>query len=152
MEIQNEVITFFTSCLLGAFFSFYYDCFRILRKIIPHHGVLVFFQDIFYFASSSIIVFSFISQTFGVIRGFLLIGIILGYILYFFTIGIIFMKVADILFVIIKKIFLISYNVIFKIVLIIIIPIKLILMLFHYFYTKLKFFLSILMKTHKKYQ
>lgn len=147
MTIQTEVIVFFLSCLLGGFFSFYYDCFRLLRKIIPHHAIIVFFEDIFYFASCSIIAFSFIvDKAQGEIRGFLFIGVILGYILYFFTISIVFMKIMEFLFIAIRKIL----GVILKIIIFITLPLKLIIIAFDYFFNKFHRFLCDIVKKIKK--
>lgn len=146
MVIQIEVMIFLLSCLLGGFFSFYYDCFRLLRQCIPHHGVVVFFEDIFYFASCSIIAFSFIvEKASGEIRGFLFVGVVVGFILYYFTISIIFMKIMRVVFDIIRKIF----TVVLKILIFICLPLKLLVMLFHYFYTKLYFILCKVVKNVK---
>lgn len=136
MVIQTEVLVFFLSCLLGAFFSFYYDCFRLLRQIVPHNGVVVFFEDILYFSSCTIIAFSFIvSKSAGEIRGFLFVGVVFGYILYFFTISIVFMKIMRLLFQVIRKV-----------LLIILLPIKLIFIAFYYFFTKFFDFFCKIMK------
>lgn len=143
MIIQNEVIIFLLSCLLGCFFCFYYDCFRVFRKYIPHHGIIVFLEDIFYFATSSIILFSFIvDKSAGGIRGFIIVGVVLGFILYFFTISIVFMKIIEFLFLIIKKVF--------NFILILFIPFKLLFRIFHYFYTKSHMLLCGIVRKCKK--
>lgn len=147
MIVQDEVIVFFLSCLLGGFFSFYYDCFRLFRQIIPHYGVIVFFEDILYFSSCAIIAFSFIvSKAAGEIRGFVFVGFIFGYILYFFTISIVFMKVWRFIFKVIKKVLLTLW----KLICVLMLPFKLLFIAFHYFFTKFFGFFCRIMKKCKK--
>lgn len=91
--IAYETQSFFKALVLGTLLAVLYDFFRVLRLTFPHGKILVFFEDILYFIflSLSSILFIIIEHE-GYLRGFLVLGELLGMILYFFTISIPMMK------------------------------------------------------------
>lgn len=99
---------FLLSCAVGIILGIIYDFFRTFRIIIPHNAVLVMLEDIIFFAVYIIIFISFISAyARGQFRIFYILGNIIGFILYFFTVGRIAVLVIKKLVYLIKSILLI---------------------------------------------
>lgn len=93
IAITEQTAVFFHSLLLGAVLGCFYDLFRITRIafIIPAPVVLV--EDLLFFLFSSIILFGFmLENSYGQIRYFILLGVVLGWTLYYFTLGSLVMK------------------------------------------------------------
>lgn len=110
--MASEVLIFFQAVGIGAVLGIGYDLFRILRLAFPRGKVLIFFEDVIYFAFVSICSFSFIlTQTNGILRAFILFGELLGATIYFFTIGCLVMKAAGAIIRIIEKLFRLLYKV-----------------------------------------
>ena len=96
MGVTQPVLVFFEACVLGFCLGALYDVFRILRLSFPHNKILVFLEDVLYFFLITVISFSFILlQNNGTLRAFLLLGELMGAILYFFTLSILIMKAAN---------------------------------------------------------
>ncbi|WP_455715363.1 spore cortex biosynthesis protein YabQ [Anaerosporobacter sp.] len=83
-EIINlEVQFFLTSILYGILLLVVYDCIRILRRIVPHNAFFVALQDILFWVTASIVIFLMIyERNNGTIRGFAILGMLLGMIIY----------------------------------------------------------------------
>lgn len=100
-----EVAVFFEAVLLGALLGALYDVFRILRLSFPNGRVLIFLEDVLYFALAAVVSFSFVVlQNGGVLRAFLLLGELLGAVLYFFTLGVLVMKAAGLIIRLIRSV------------------------------------------------
>lgn len=85
---SEELRLFFLSCAAGAIFGIYYDIFRTLRLTIPHHSFFVFAEDVIFLATYGIFLSSFASaEARGELRGYYVLGGIIGFTLYFFTVG-----------------------------------------------------------------
>ena len=70
--------------LLGAF----YDVFRVIRLLMRPSAKEVFFQDLLFFALSSVVTFLFaLAVTGGELRFYLFLGLVTGFMAYYFTIG-----------------------------------------------------------------
>ena len=70
--------------LLGAF----YDVFRVIRLLMRPSAKVVFFQDLLFFALSSVVTFLFaLAVTGGELRFYLFLGLVTGFMAYYFTIG-----------------------------------------------------------------
>lgn len=94
--VAQQTIIFCNSLLLGAVFGVLYDGFRIFRLCLPSGRVFLTIQDILYFCICGVWSFLFLMQeTLGEIRGFCLLGIILGAVLYHVTLGVLVMKCAS---------------------------------------------------------
>lgn len=86
--INMEVKFFLMSVAWGAILLVMYDCLRILRKVVKHGAVLMSIEDIIYWTISSVLIFRMMYQlNDGIIRGFSLLGILLGMVLYKYTIS-----------------------------------------------------------------
>lgn len=83
-EIINlEVQFFLTSILYGILLLVVYDCIRIFRRIVPHKAFFVALQDILFWLVASIVIFIMIyERNNGTIRGFAILGMLLGMIIY----------------------------------------------------------------------
>lgn len=91
--IASETITFFKSVLFGAAMAIIYDFFRVLRITFPHNKILVFFEDILYFTFFTLANCIFILVIHdGYLRAFLIVGELLGMIMYFFTVSMLMIK------------------------------------------------------------
>ena len=102
-EISNSVqaLTFLYSCILGGIFCLLYDFLRALRYVFKFKNIFVLFQDVFYFFVCSVITFIFLlATTNGEIRGFVICGILLGYVIGFLTFSKMFLKILK--FIILK--------------------------------------------------
>ena len=89
-EINNtsQAASFFYSIILGVIFALFYDFFRSYRIVKPQTSLSVFLEDILFFLLLSITTFLFLlSLTNGEIRGYVLIGILLGFMLFIFTLS-----------------------------------------------------------------
>ena len=96
---QSQITNFIFAIVLGVFFAVFYDLFRAIRIIKFHSSIAVFFEDIAYFSIISLFTFIFfLSATAGEIRGYILIGIFLGFILFYLTISKYYLKALCIIF------------------------------------------------------
>ena len=98
MEIYlaEQVWVFFHSLLLGALLGILYDVFRITRLAFVIPSLLVLLEDLAFFLLSSILLFNYLLQfSHGQIRYFILAGVVLGWILYYCSVGRIVMGVAS---------------------------------------------------------
>ncbi len=96
-EISNntQLYSFFISCIFGAGYCAFYDVFRVVRKIITHTTVIIFFQDILYFTVIGIVTFLLqLAFSAGEIRAYLLLGILLGFVIYNFTLSLSVRKIS----------------------------------------------------------
>ncbi len=86
MAEQTEV--FFYSLGFGFLLGVLYDVFRTLRLIISRSRGFVFFMDLLYFALCSFLIFFFMLVTDGGrMRLYSLAGEILGWLIYYFSLG-----------------------------------------------------------------
>lgn len=86
--IANQVLVFLYACGLGLGLSIVYDIFRILRTIFLKGKIAVFIEDILYFLIVSIALFVFqLTFTEGIIRSYVVIGALLGFVICHLTLG-----------------------------------------------------------------
>lgn len=91
--LANEVFTFLYSCLLGGVICVIFDFFRVIRICIKCHSVFVFIQDIIFFIITTVLISAFtVLLGDGNFRAFILFGVIIGFVLYFFTISLFLMN------------------------------------------------------------
>lgn len=104
--LVDQVYIFFSSVIIGAVMGVVFDFFRALRRKGNTKNILVYIQDsIFWFIIAiMIIVSSFIINS-GELRGYMLIGYILGAILYMVLISKYIKFLFGVIFDFIEKIF-----------------------------------------------
>lgn len=88
MRVAPETILFLYACLLGAALGVFYDLFRMLRMVTGGNAVLVFAEDLVFALAAAGVTFWFcLASCHGWLRGFVLAGEGLGFLLYHFTVG-----------------------------------------------------------------
>lgn len=104
--MAEQVYIFFSSVLIGAVMGIIFDFFRALRRKGNTKNVLVYIQDIIFWLiiAIMIIVSSFVINN-GELRGYMLIGYILGAILYLLIFSKYIKFVFGIIFDFIEKVF-----------------------------------------------
>lgn len=81
--IFKEVNFFLVSIVYGMFLVFYYDLFRSLRIIIKHKNWVTGVEDLVFWLSTSVLIFYMLYRyNYGSIRGFAVLGMLLGMIVY----------------------------------------------------------------------
>jgi len=75
---------FFLNCVLGGMIvAFVYDIFRVRRKAIKSSNLIVYFEDFIYWIIVALILFAIIYRSNeGELRGYLMLGVAIGIILY----------------------------------------------------------------------
>lgn len=87
-NIINEIYFFGCCVLTGIAVISIYDLLRIFRRVIKHGVLAVGIEDFIYWVGSSFFVFHIIYiRNDGIIRGFAILAIILGMMIYNFTIS-----------------------------------------------------------------
>ena len=86
VSVSEQLCVFGLAALMGAALGVLYDVFKVIRLVGLSSAVLVFFEDILFFAISTVTVFSFYMQvTDGKFRVYPLASAALGFALYFLT-------------------------------------------------------------------
>lgn len=82
--MKEELINFTVYYLYGVLVTLEFDIFRILRKNIKHKNWIVFVEDLlFLFSCFTIFLIIFFKISFGIIRLYIFLGIILGILTYY---------------------------------------------------------------------
>lgn len=79
LGIGKEAIIFLFAALSGIVIMLSYQILRILRKLVPHHIIIINVEDFFYWIAVSIFLFLQIYKaTYGSIRWFFVLGVVCG--------------------------------------------------------------------------
>ena len=82
-EIMQQGILVLHAMALGVVMIFCYDLLRIFRRGVPHGTVWIAVEDMFFWLISAFVLFQFLYQeNDGKVRGFVIIGMFLGMLLY----------------------------------------------------------------------
>ena len=110
--ISDELHTFLATVLAGLAVGALYDLIRATRKRAPAEGLLLGVQDVvFWAAAAGIVFFTVFDASDGRLRGYELLGAILGAILYFSALSRLFLRVVDWILRVFMKIFLICLKI-----------------------------------------
>lgn len=86
--LTDQLFVFLTSMLIGAALGLLYDVFRISRVAFFTPSVVIFAEDVLFFAICGVVTFLFgLTVIDGALRVFLIIGELLGAVLYYCTLG-----------------------------------------------------------------
>lgn len=86
--MNRELLMFAKAIWYGAVLLAGYDIFRILRRVISHGDFSVVVEDLLYWVSSGLFLFSRIYQgNSGILRGYFFAGVVLGAIFYHYSIS-----------------------------------------------------------------
>ncbi len=95
-SITLELQFFLTSILWGAVLIIVYDFLRILRRLIGHGIFLISFEDLVYWLAASLFIFTILyKENNGIIRGFFILGMGIGMMLYYYVLSDLFVKGAS---------------------------------------------------------
>ena len=101
-----QALTFLYAVLMGGMYSLIYDIFKAYRIKYKPSGIFIFFQDIIYSAIISVVSFCFfLVFVNGEIRSYILLGFLIGFVIFRLTISRIILFVFGFVFKIINLIF-----------------------------------------------
>lgn len=87
-SVSEEAWLFLLSCALGAAMGAFYEIFRTVRTVLPHNAFLVAVEDVFFIICWGGALTAFSSAcALGQLRGYFVLGSILGAALYLATLG-----------------------------------------------------------------
>ncbi|NLP14027.1 MAG: spore cortex biosynthesis protein YabQ [Clostridium sp.] len=123
VSVSNQAYVFLSCVLGGMIIAFVYDIFRVRRKAIKSGNLIVYFEDFIYWIIVALVLFAVVYRSNeGEIRGYLILGVIIGIILYAFLLSRIVMKVFLFLIRVVYKVAVFAFT-------IILLPIKIVLKL-----------------------
>jgi len=87
-NIYDQTFIFIFAVTIGFFIGALYDIFRILRKVFKHPDFLTQIEDfVFWIVVTGVMFYLMLNRNYGEIRGFTILGTMLGALLYFATIS-----------------------------------------------------------------
>lgn len=105
ISVNGQVISFLLSLILGAMYCALYDILRALRKHGRNSYFAVFFEDITFWLIAAFGTFIFLlSRTSGEIRGYVIAGHLIGFVIFRFTLSRFTFKIFCAVFKFLKKI------------------------------------------------
>lgn len=103
--IWKEIHFFWISILYGAEILLLYDGFRIFRKLFKHTTIMTAVEDLVYWVITAIIIFSLLyTYNNGSVRGYAVLGMAIGMLVYSRTASKLLLGLADKGIVILKKV------------------------------------------------
>ena len=102
VDVNNQAYIFLCIVVGGMFIGFVYDLFRVSRRVIKTNNIIVYIQDIIFWFCVSLLIFGILFMcNGGEIRGYSILGILLGIIIYAFILShyvvLIILKIVSIL-------------------------------------------------------
>ena len=108
----NQAYLFMIFTINGILIGFLFDIFRILRKSFKTNDIITYIEDItFWILTGIIILFTMCKFCDGELRGFTIIGVLMGVILYMLTISTYIIKVFVFIIKILKTIINKTFNI-----------------------------------------
>lgn len=102
---SNQAYIFMVFTIVGMIIGILFDIFRILRKTIKTNDIMTYVEDVlFWIITGIIIIYSMYVFCNGELRFFMIIGIIMGSIMYLITLSKYVIKISVLLIETIKKI------------------------------------------------
>lgn len=106
LSIAWQTWVFLYSIALGGLLGLFYDFFRIVRVALPHRPLAVLLEDLVFWTVCTTATFTFfLCMDGGRIRIFLLVGEGIGFVLYYFTVGVLVIGAAKRIIAALKWIF-----------------------------------------------
>lgn len=86
--ITIELQFFLISILWGLIILFVYDNLRILRRLVKHNNLVIAVQDLIFWVTASVFIFAMMyRENNGIIRGFSVMGMAIGMVLYHYILS-----------------------------------------------------------------
>lgn len=83
VSVSNQAYVFLSCVLGGMIIAFLYDIFRVRRKAIRSGNLIVYFEDFIYWIIVALVLFAVVYRSNeGEIRGYLILGVVIGIVLY----------------------------------------------------------------------
>ena len=96
--VAHQTQIFLGACLLGGFLGVIYDFFRISRLAFHLPRVVILLEDVLFFVICGVVTFLYLAETNdGQVRYFIMLGLLLGATLYYFTLGEVVMRVSSVI-------------------------------------------------------
>lgn len=112
---ENQAYLFICFVLVGIIIGIVFDLFRILRRTFKTKDLITYIEDIiFWIITGIIIIYSMYKFCDGELRFFMIIGIIIGTILYLITISEYVIKISVYIINILKRILYFPLKIVFK--------------------------------------
>ncbi len=103
LDVSNQAMNFVYAVLFGVGLGLIYEVLRILRIAFNFKNIAIFIQDVLYFLVCSPLLFVFmLNTTDGKVRIYIFVGAFLGFLLYYFTLGMLIRKISIFIINIIK--------------------------------------------------
>ncbi|MEG2086837.1 MAG: spore cortex biosynthesis protein YabQ [Angelakisella sp.] len=88
ISISAQTETFLAAMLLGLLTGVGYDVLRVCRKVIVHGWLMLLAEDFLFFTATALLLFCyFLERCRGEVRLYVMVGLLLGWVLYYFTAG-----------------------------------------------------------------
>jgi len=134
--IMVELRFFGASIFWGMLLLIIYDMLRILRRVVKHNGFFIAIQDILYWVTCSLLIFHMMyQQNNGIIRGFSILAMLIGMLIYH-------AQISDLVVYVISEILNKTIKLIGKLIALLFMPIRIILnktgRLFRWLFLKIK--------------
>lgn len=95
LSIGQQTQMFLAALLLGAALGVVYDVFRVSRLALCSGWLVILLEDLAFFALAAMALFRFFLElSLGQMRFFALVGVVLGWLLYYFTLGTLVMGIS----------------------------------------------------------
>ena len=93
VSVEQQMQVFIGAIAAGCVFGIIYDIFRAVRALMPPPSVIVFLQDLLYAVLCACICFTYILlMNWGQPRAYIFAGAAIGFVIYFNTVGAVFIK------------------------------------------------------------
>ena len=111
ISISEQALEFLAACLLGGILGGVYDLFRIARLAFSNRWLITLVEDLLFWLLSAVVTFLFLLLfSEAQVRLYLLIGELLGFTVYYFSIGSLVMKLSKWLIGWIKRVLRLGYR------------------------------------------
>lgn len=96
--VRTEVVVVFSALFLGMAYAAVYDTIRIIRRVIPHRRVTwIAVEDILFWIAAALHAYvTFYNGTDGIIRGYIVVGMVCGAVLYRMSAGVFYVRYVTI--------------------------------------------------------
>lgn len=105
VAIAQQTQMFLYALLLGGVVGVAYDCFRVTRVAFHLSWGIVLVEDLLFFTLATLLLWRyFLLESSGEVRIFAVVGMLLGWVLYFFTLGTLVMHLSGFLVKTVKRV------------------------------------------------
>ena len=95
LSLLKEMQLFYLSLLYGCFILFFYDVFRVFRRLIVHNHIAIAFEDLIFWIATGFSIFTLLYRyNNGSIRAYCILGMGVGMIVYGMAVSPFFIKIA----------------------------------------------------------